>query len=63
MAAYRRYLRDLVELRAGQPGDDLTSDLLAIHREDPDRFTREAGRPEPRAGPAGPCPGGVRMTT
>jgi cytochrome P450 len=41
MAAYRRYLRDLVELRAAQPGDDLTSDLLAIHREDPDRLTRE----------------------
>jgi hypothetical protein len=41
MAAYRRYLRDLVELRAGQPGDDLTSDLLAIHREDPGRLTRE----------------------
>jgi hypothetical protein len=41
MATYRRYLRDLVDLRAGQPGDDLTSDLLAIHREDPDRLTRE----------------------
>ncbi len=41
MAAYRRYLRDLVELRAAQPGDDLTSDLLAIHREDPARLTRE----------------------
>src|SRR5690348_17399719 len=41
IAAYRRYLRDLVELRAAQPGDDLTSDLLAIHREDPGRLTRE----------------------
>jgi hypothetical protein len=41
MAAYRRYLRDLVDLRAGQPGDDLTSDLLAIHREDTGRLTRE----------------------
>jgi cytochrome P450 len=41
MAAYRRYLRDLVELRAAKPGDDLTSDLLAIHREDPDRLSRE----------------------
>src|SRR5215470_14408701 len=41
MAAYRRYLRDLVELRAAQPGDDLTSDLLAIHREDPGGLTRE----------------------
>jgi cytochrome P450 len=41
MAAYRRYLRDLVELRAREPGDDLTTTLLAIHREDPDRLTRE----------------------
>src|SRR5262249_39674450 len=41
MAAYRRYLRDLVERKAGQPGDDLTSALLAIYREDPDRLTRE----------------------
>src|SRR5260370_18081467 len=41
MATYRRYLRDLVDLRAGRPGDDLTSALLAIHREDPDRLTRE----------------------
>jgi cytochrome P450 len=41
MAAYRRYLRDLVDLRAGQPGDDLTTALLAIHREDTGRLTRE----------------------
>jgi len=41
MAAYRRYLRDLVELRAAQPGDDVTSDLLVIHREAPDRLNRE----------------------
>jgi hypothetical protein len=39
MAAYRRYLRDLVDARAREPGDDLTSDLLAIHAEDPQRLT------------------------
>jgi cytochrome P450 len=39
MAAYRRYLRDLVDTRAREPGDDLTSDLLAIHAEDPGRLT------------------------
>jgi len=41
IAAYRRYLRDLVDLRADQPGDDLTATLLAIHRKDPDALTRE----------------------
>jgi len=41
MAAYRGYLRDLVDAKAGAPGDDLTSDLLAIHRENPERLTRE----------------------
>jgi cytochrome P450 len=41
MAAYRRYLRDLVDTRASEPGDDLTSDLLVIHNEDPGRLTRE----------------------
>jgi cytochrome P450 len=39
MATYRRYLRDLVDAKAREPGDDLTSDLLAIHREDPARLT------------------------
>jgi cytochrome P450 len=38
IAAYRRYLRDLVEVKAREPGDDLTSDLLAIHAEDPERL-------------------------
>jgi cytochrome P450 len=38
MAVYRRYLRDLVDAKAVAPGDDLTSDLIAIHREDPDRL-------------------------
>ena len=39
IAAYRRYLRDLVDTKAREPGDDLTSDLLAIHEEDPGRLT------------------------
>ncbi|HEV7654677.1 MAG TPA: cytochrome P450 [Mycobacteriales bacterium] len=38
MVAYRRYLRDLVDTKAGTPGDDFTSDLLVIHREDPDKL-------------------------
>ena len=38
-AAYRRYLRALVDARAREPGDDLTSDLLVIHGEDPERLT------------------------
>jgi cytochrome P450 len=41
MAAYRAYLRALVEGKVGARGDDLASDLLAIHDEDPDRLTRE----------------------
>jgi cytochrome P450 len=41
MAAYRRYLRELVDAKTGAPGDDLTSDLLAIHRENPERLTLE----------------------
>lgn len=40
MAAYRRYLRDLVDAKAAARGDDLTSDLLAIHDEEPARLTR-----------------------
>jgi len=39
IAAYRRYLSELVDTKAGAPGDDLTSDLLAIHTEDPQRLT------------------------
>jgi cytochrome P450 len=39
IAAYRRYLRELVDVKAGQPGDDLTSDLLVIHRESPGQLT------------------------
>jgi cytochrome P450 len=39
MAAYRRYMRDLVDLKVAAPGDDLASDLVAIHDEAPDRLT------------------------
>ena len=39
MAAYRKYLRDLVDVKVSTPADDLPSDLIAIHREAPDRLT------------------------
>jgi len=39
MAAYRKYLRDLVDAKAREPADDLASDLIAIHREAPERLT------------------------
>jgi cytochrome P450 len=39
IAAYRGYLSQLVEQKAASRGDDLTSDLLAIHDEDPSRLT------------------------
>jgi cytochrome P450 len=39
IAAYRGYMRDLVEMKAREPGDDLASDLIAIHREAPERLT------------------------
>jgi cytochrome P450 len=39
MTAYRTYLRDLVDAKAREPADDLTSDLIAIHREAPERLT------------------------
>src|SRR6266581_7843217 len=38
IAAYRRYMRDLVDAKAREPGDDLASDLIAIHREAPGRL-------------------------
>jgi cytochrome P450 len=41
MTAYRTYLRDLVDAKAREPADDLTSDLIAIHREAPERLTRD----------------------
>jgi cytochrome P450 len=39
MAAYRRYMRSLVDSKVATPGDDLASDLIAIHAEAPDRLT------------------------
>jgi cytochrome P450 len=39
ITAYRGYIRDLVDVKVKTPGDDLTSDLIAIHDEDPDRLT------------------------
>jgi cytochrome P450 len=39
IAAYRGYMRDLVDAKAREPGDDLASDLVAIHRENPERLT------------------------
>ena len=41
MAAYRGYMRKLVDLKIKTPGDDLASDLIAIHAEAPDRLTRD----------------------
>jgi cytochrome P450 len=41
MAAYRAYLRKLVDVKAAEPGDDLTSDLIAIQRENSERLTLE----------------------
>ena len=38
IAAYRRYMGDLVDFKVREPGDDLTSDLIAIHREAPERL-------------------------
>ena len=39
LVAYRHYLRDLVEAKLRERADDLTSALLAIHDEDPERLT------------------------
>jgi cytochrome P450 len=41
MAAYRRYLRELVAAKATDHADDFASALLAIHDEDPDALTHE----------------------
>ena len=40
MAAYRGYLRALVDRKHAERGDDLASDLLAIHDEDAEQLTR-----------------------
>jgi cytochrome P450 len=50
VANYRHYLRELVYAKVSARADDLTSDLLAIHDEDPERLTRAAVRPAPREG-------------
>lgn len=39
IAAYRGYLRDLVDAKHEYRGDDLTSDLLDIHAEEPEALT------------------------
>lgn len=39
IVAYRAYLRSHVAAKAEQPGDDLTSALVAIHQEDPDALS------------------------
>jgi cytochrome P450 len=41
MAAYRRYLRELVARKAGDRSDDFAGALLAIHDEDPEALTQE----------------------
>jgi cytochrome P450 len=41
MATYRRYLRELVAIKADVRGDDFASALLAIHDEDPEALTHE----------------------
>jgi cytochrome P450 len=41
MAEYRGYLRGLVARKVTERGDDLTSDLLAIHDEAPDDLTTD----------------------
>ena len=45
IADYRRYLCELVDAKVHDRGDDLTSDLLAIHDEDPERLTRAPLQP------------------
>jgi cytochrome P450 len=41
MAAYRRYLRELVATKADRRGDDFAGALLAIHDEDPEALAQE----------------------
>ncbi len=40
MLKYWRYCREFVAMRAEHPADDLTSELLAAHEEDPEGLTR-----------------------
>ncbi|MCY4175422.1 MAG: cytochrome P450 [Acidimicrobiaceae bacterium] len=39
MLAYWRYCRDFVASKTGDPGDDFTSELLAVHDSDPEELT------------------------
>jgi cytochrome P450 len=41
MVLYRRYLRDLVKVKAADRADDFASALLEIHDEDPEALTQE----------------------
>jgi cytochrome P450 len=41
MAAYRKYLRDLVAAKADDRADDFTGALLEIHDEDPEALSKE----------------------
>jgi cytochrome P450 len=41
MVAYRRYLRELVAVKARDRGDDFAGALLEIHDEDPEALTHE----------------------
>ncbi|HYM56645.1 MAG TPA: hypothetical protein VES79_01670, partial [Solirubrobacteraceae bacterium] len=41
MAAYRKYLRDLVASKVDDRADDFASALLAIHDEDPEQLPHE----------------------
>jgi cytochrome P450 len=41
MTTYRTYLRKLVDAKVLEPGDDLTSDLIAVHHNNPERLTLE----------------------
>ena len=47
MAAYRRYLRELVAAKADDRGDDFASALLEIHDEDPEALTPRGDRLDP----------------
>ncbi len=40
MLAYWRYCRDFVAARVEDPGDDFTSELLAVHHSDPEQLSR-----------------------
>ena len=39
IVSYRNYMHQLVNAKVDDPGDDLTSDLISIHDEDPEELT------------------------